>query len=482
MKQVWFANGLAWMGLIGMAGAAELPFEREKTLVVESVERQHEALVEAANQVWAYAETALRETRSSEVLASYLEGQGFRVTRGVAGMPTAFVAEFGSGPPVIGILGEYDALPDLSQKAQPVKEPLAAGAAGHGCGHNLFGAASAGAATAVKELMRREGLAGTIRFYGTPAEEAVGGKIYMVKAGLFDDADVVLAWHPDTGNKADIQSSQAIVDFKVRFHGRAAHAAYDPWNGRSALDAVSLFTHGIDLMREHVKPTVRIHYVIDRGGSVPNVVPELAGVWIWIRDSRRDGVASVFERARKIASGVAEATETTSEVIIEGGDYETLPNRAGGLLMYENLQWLGPIEYTDQEQAFARELQRNAGVPEEGIDGSIEEWRETADDPEGGSTDVGDVSWVVPVVNMTATTAPKDVPWHGWAVVASGGMSIGHKGMMLAAKAMAATAVDLFLNPEARAEVVAEFKEKTKGHTYQSFVTRDKPPLPEGPK
>ncbi len=463
---------------LGMQTAADPPHLPLKQAAVESIEAESDALAELADRIWEYAETALRERRSAAVLSDYLEGKGFRVQRGVAGMPTAFVAEYGSGRPVIGILGEYDALPGLSQKAQPEKEPLEAGAGGHGCGHNLFGPASAGAAVALRELIEAGRLTGTVRFYGTPAEEAVGGKVYMVKAGLFDDVDAALAWHPNTENEADVQSSQAIADFKVDFFGRAAHAAFDPWNGRSALDGADLFIHALNLMREHVKPTVRIHYVIESGGRVPNIVPEEATVWCWVRDSSRAGVSHLLERVKKAAAGAAQATETTHRFTLQAGDYEVLPNRAGGLLMYRNLQWLGPIDYSDEEQEFARTLQRNAGVEPEGLDGSIQPWRETAADPEGGSTDVGDVSWVVPVINMTATTAPVGVPWHGWAVVASGGTSIGHKGMMLAAKSMAATAVDLFADPDALAGVRREFEEKTAGHVYQSFVTADTPPLP----
>ena len=241
------------------ASASQIALEGEKKEIVESVEAHRQELIRISDQVWAHAEIALREEASAEVLAAYLESQGFTLRRGVAGMPTAFVAEYGAGAPVIGIMGEYDALPGLSQKVSSVKEPLEEGAAGHGCGHNLFGAASAGAAVAVKEAIAAHRFAGTIRFYGTPAEEDIGGKVYMVKAGLFDDVDVALAWHPLTKNEADIQSSQAIVDFKVNFFGKTAHAAFDPWNGRSALDGLDLLIHALNLMREHVRPSVRIH-------------------------------------------------------------------------------------------------------------------------------------------------------------------------------------------------------------------------------
>jgi aminobenzoyl-glutamate utilization protein B len=246
----------------------------------------------------AVRQTALRETRSSKLLADYAEKQGFQVERGVAGMPTAFLATYGEGRPVIGIMGEYDALPGLSQKAQTVKEPLEEGAGGHGCGHNLFGAASLGAAVAIKELIDAEKLQGTIRFYGTPAEESVGGKLYMVREGLFDDVDVALAWHPSNEIRADTKSSQALVDFVVEFRGQAAHAAYDPWNGRSALDALELFTHALNQMREHVRPTVRMHYSILEGGDVPNVIPERARLWCWLRDSRHEGVDDLLVSPR----------------------------------------------------------------------------------------------------------------------------------------------------------------------------------------
>jgi aminobenzoyl-glutamate utilization protein B len=231
-------------------------------------------------------------------------------------------------------------------------------------------------------------------------------------------------------------------------------------------------------MREHVRPTVRIHYVILDGGRVPNIVPEKATLWCWVRDSKRDGVQSVLDWTRKAAEGAALATETTSKLIIEGGDYEVLPNREGGQLMYENMKWIGPITYTEEEQSFARAMQKSVGISEKGIDGSVRDWRETAKDPEGGSTDVGDVSWVVPVINMTAVTAPAGVPWHSWAVVASSAHSIGHKGMIFAAKALGTTAIDVLLDSEARGSVIDEFEEKKEGHQYQSFIPEDRPPLP----
>ncbi len=458
------------------AGGADV---KKKEAAVALIEKRKAELTELSDQVWAFAETALREHKSAKLLADYAEKQGFRVTRGVAGMPTAFIASYGEGQPVIGVLGEYDALPGISQKAQPTKEALVAGAPGHGCGHNLFGAASLGAAIAVKELIAAGQLRGTIRFYGTPAEESVGGKVYMARDGIFKDVDVMLAWHPADETRADTESTQAIVDFVVEFRGKAAHAAADPWNGRSAVDGAELFLNGVNMLREHVRPTVRMHYTIVSGGDVPNVVPEYAKVWMWVRDSKREGVEDVMARVREIARGAGIMAGVESELTVQGGDYELLVNMAGARLLDANLRWLGPISYTQAEQDFAREIQRATNKPTVGLDGAIQPLKETPGDPEGGSTDVGDVSWVVPTLHVSVTTAPKDTPWHSWAVVASGGMSIGHKGMMLAAKTLAATMVDLFEDAETRKAIRAEFDAATKGHAYKPYVPAGAPPLPK---
>ncbi|MEE9470889.1 MAG: amidohydrolase, partial [Gemmatimonadota bacterium] len=431
-----------------------------------------------SDRIWAFAETALRETRSAALLADYAEQQGFEVARGVAGMPTAFVATYGKGRPIIGVLGEYDALPGISQKAVATKEPLEAGAGGHGCGHNLFGAASLGAALAVKELIAAGDLEGTVRFYGTPAEEAIGGKVYMARDGLFDDLDIALAWHPDTKTRADTQGSQAILDLTVEFRGKAAHAAYDPWNGRSAVDGLELFTHGLNMMREHVRPTVRMHYAIQNGGDVPNVIPEYARLWCWLRDSRRTGVEEVLDRVRDIARGAALMAGVEAEVSVTGGNYEMLVNVAGARLMHSNLSWLGPIEYSEDEQRFARAIQEATEVERKGLDGSIQPLQDPLQDPPGGSTDVADVSWIVPMLNLTVTTAPDGAPWHSWAVVAPGGMSIGHKGLLHAARAMAATMVDLFEDPATRQAIREEFEAKTRGHRYRSYLPDGPPPVP----
>jgi aminobenzoyl-glutamate utilization protein B len=449
-----------------------------KDVVVKSVESHQQELIKISDAIWGYAETALREHKSSKELADYAEKQGFRVTRGVAQMPTAFIAEYGSGKPIIGIMGEYDALPGISQKAQPTKEALQTGAGGHGCGHNLFGAGSLGAAVAIKELIQAGKLKGTIRFYGTPAEESVGGKIYMARDGLFNDVDVCLDWHPDVETTALTQSSQAMVDFIVEFKGKAAHAAADPWNGRSAVDGMELFLDGVNMLREHVKPSVRMHYAIKAGGDVPNVVPEYAKVWMWVRDSKRDGVEAVFARVKDIAKGAALMAGVESTITVQTGDYELLVNRTGAAALQKNLERLGPIVYTPEEIAFAKKIQEVSGGEQIGLNGAIQPLKETKADPNGGSTDVGDISWIVPEITLVATTAPDNTAWHGWSVVACAGMSIGHKGMLLASKALAMTMVDLFENEQLRKDVRAEFEKKRNGHVYKAYIPDGPPPIP----
>jgi aminobenzoyl-glutamate utilization protein B len=423
------------------------------------------------------AETAFEEDDSANILADYAEKNGFTVDRGVAGIPTAFTAVYGSGKPVISVLGEFDALPGISQKAQPEKEPLNEGAAGHGCGHNLFGAASLGAAIAVKELMEAGKINGTIKFLGTPAEEKFFGKIWMVREGLWDDVDVNLSWHPSAETEADVQSSLALVDFKVEFYGQAAHASGDPWNGRSASDALELYTTGINYYREHVKPTVRIHYHIQDGGQVVNVVPDYAKLWVRVRDTKRSGMMPVYERVQEMAEGAAIMANVKHKISLISGIYETLVNRAGGELMQNNLELLGPLTYTDEETAFGKKIQEATGKPQVGMESEIKPFQETKENPGGGSTDVGDVSWNVPNINLGVTVAPKDTPWHSWAVVACGGMSIGHKGMVHAAKALGMTAVDLFDNPKKVEEIKAEFKERKGEEVYEPIIPDGPPPI-----
>jgi aminobenzoyl-glutamate utilization protein B len=460
----------------------QVPFINEKQVTAASIEKHQADLIDLSNQVWKFAETALRETKSSKVLGDYAEKQGFKVERGVAGMPTAFIATFGQEKPIIGILGEFDALPGISQKVSPVKEALQEGAPGHGCGHNLFGAASLGAAIAIKEMIESGKLKGTIRFYGTPAEESVGGKVYMAREGLFKDLDVCLAWHPATEISSDTDSTQAIVDLIVEFKGKAAHAAFDPWNGRSAVDGLEIFTHALNMMREHVKPTVRMHYVIVKGGDVPNVVPEYAKLWLWLRDSKRTGVEDLLKRVRKISDGAALAADVESKLTIQTGDYELHVNFTGQRILYNNLKWMPPLKFTEEEQQFAKQIQKATDVPQTGLKTEVKPFNEHPGDPEGGSTDVGDVSWIVPTIHLSVTTAPDKAPWHAWPVVACGGMSIGHKGLIYASKALAATMVDLYMDPANREKIRKEFEDSTKGTTYKGYIPDGPPPVPEDVK
>ncbi|QBA63932.1 amidohydrolase [Muriicola soli] len=448
-----------------------------KKAIVESIEQHKTRLIQISDSIWAQAETAFEEDDSSKILADYAEANGFTVERGVAEMPTAFVATYGSGKPVISVLGEFDALPGISQKAQPTKSPLEEGAAGHGCGHNLFGTASLGAAIAVKELIEKGELKGTVKFFGTPAEEKFFGKIWMVKEGLWDDVDVNLSWHPGAKTEADVQSTLALIDFKVEFFGQAAHASADPWNGRSASDALELYTTGINYYREHIKPTVRIHYHIQDGGQVVNVVPDYSRLWVRVRDTKRIGMMPVYERVRAMAEGAAILANVDYKISLISGIYEVLVNRAGGEVMQKNLELLGPISYTDEETAFGRRIQEETGKPMVGMASEISPLEKTKENPGGGSTDVGDVSWNVPNINLSVTVAPKDTPWHSWAVVACGGMSIGHKGMVHAAKALGMTMADLFENPKMVEKIKSEYKERKGNEVYEPMIPDGPPPI-----
>ncbi len=448
-----------------------------KKAIVASVEAHKDKLIAISDSIWALAETAFEEDDSAEILASYAEKNGFNVQRGVAGMPTAFVATYGSGRPIISVLGEFDALPGISQKAQPTKSPLNEGAAGHGCGHNLFGAGSLGAAIAVKEMIESGKIKGTVKFFGTPSEEKYFGKIWMVREGLWDDVDVNVSWHPGPNTEADVQSTLALVDFKVEFYGQAAHASGDPWNGRSASDALELYTTGINYYREHVKPTVRIHYHIQDGGQVVNVVPDYSKLWVRVRDTKREGMMPVYERVMAMAEGAAIMANVDHKISLISGIYEVLVNRKGGEIMQKNLEMLGPISYTEEEIDFGKKIQEETGKPQVGLDSNIKPLEVTKEHPGGGSTDVGDVSWNVPNINLSVTVAPKDTPWHSWAVVACGGMSIGHKGMVYAAKAMGMTMLDLFENPSMVEAVKDEYRERKGETVYEAIVPEGPPPI-----
>ena len=467
--------------LIGLT-LVPLKAQNKKALkkeVIASVETQKDELITVSDKIWAAAEIAFQEKVSSQTLIDYARANGFDVEVGVAETPTAFVATYGSGKPVIGILGEFDALPGISQKTVPEKTPYKKGAAGHGCGHNMYGTASLGAAVAIKNLIAEGKLKGTVKFFGTPAEEKFFGKLWMARAGLFDDLDACLDWHPADTTAADVQSSLALVDFKVEFFGQTAHASADPWNGRSASDALELYTHGINSFREHVKPTVRIHYHIQDGGQVVNVVPDYSRIWVRVRDTKREGMNEVYEHVKKMAEGAAIMADVDYEINLISGIHEILPNRAGGVAVQENLETLGPLSYTSEELDFAYKIQEATSKPKLGINGKITPLKPTAEHPMGGSTDVGDVSFLVPVVRLGVTVAPEGTPWHSWAVVACGGMSIGHKGMVYAAKALSMSMVDLYTDSKLLQKVKDEFKTRKGNYQYSPMLPQGPPPIGE---
>ena len=472
---------LLFLGILLPLSAQKKKLTKNKKALIASVEKHKAELIKISDEIWAAAETAFEETKSAALLADYAEKQGFTVERGVADIPTAFVATYGSGSPVISVLGEFDALPGISQKAQPTKSPLVEGGAGHGCGHNLFGAGSLGAAIAIKELIEAGKIKGTVKFFGTPSEEKFFGKIWMVKAGLWDDVDVNISWHPGARTMADVQSSLSLIDFKVEFFGQAAHAAMDPWNGRSASDALELYASGINYYREHIKPTVRIHYHIQDGGQVVNVVPDYSRIWVRVRDTKRSGMLPVYERVREMAQGAAILANVDYKISLISGIYEVLVNREGGKIMQNNLEILGPIEYTEEEQDFAKKIQTATSKQPFGMANVIAPLAETRENPGGGSTDVGDVSWNVPNINLSVTTAPFGTPWHSWAVVACSGMSIGHKGMIYSSKAMSMTMLDLFENPDLVKKVKAEYKERKGNEVYEAMIDGP-PPIPNKKK
>ena len=448
-----------------------------KKELLNSIEEKSGELITMSDNIWHAAEVAFREEKSAEYLINYAKQNGFDVDSDLAGMPTAFTATYGEGSPVIGIIGEFDALPGLSQTTAPYKNELTEGGAGHGCGHNLFGTASLGAAVAIKELIEKGSLKGTVKYFGTPAEEKFFGKLWMIREGVFDNVDVVMDWHPADKTEANVQPSLALVDFMVEFTGQASHASVDPWNARSASDALELYTHGINSYREHIKPSVRIHYHIQDAGQVVNVVPDYSRIWVRVRDITRDGLVPVYEQVRKMAGGASIMANVDHKISLISGIHDLLPNRTGGAVMQKNLETLGDIQYSEEEIKFALEMQENNGKPKIGIDGKIRPLRETLESPGGGSTDVGDVSYNVPVVSLAATTAPKGVPWHSWSVVASSGMSIGHKGMLHATKALGMTMVDIFKDENLRKQIKKEFDERIGDYKYDPFLDPGPPPI-----
>ncbi len=465
---------------VSAAAEADERMERGKRTAREWIDSHRTGFEEAALAIHGFAETRLGEYRSAELLAAMLERGGFRVERGVADMPTAFVAEFGSGAPVIGLLAEYDALPGLSQKAGATgKEPVADGGPGHGCGHNLLGTSAVAAALALREVMEREKIGGTVKLFGCPAEEGTLGKVYMAKAGVFHGVDACFAWHPGTLNNARTGSSLAKNELEVVFRGKTAHAAAGPWNGRSALDAVELMSVGVNYLREHIEDQVRIHSVITDGGSAPNIVPDRAAAWYYVRDRDRRRLEEVYRRVIACAEGAALMTGTTLEVNVITGVYEYLPNRTLSAVLDRALRETGAPSFTGDQQEFARGVQRTLGLPETGMSTEIEPFGN--DRNSGASTDVADVSWIIPTSGeLTVATVPRGAPGHHWAVTSSSGSPAGLAGMMVAAKVLATGGVEALLNPEVIRGAKAEFAEKTKGFTYRSAIPDgQKPPVPE---
>ena len=449
---------------------------RIKKEITKSIDKHQDAMIAVSDQIWEAAETSLEEYKSSDYLIQFAEQNGFKVEKGVAGIPTAFTATYGTGKPVIGILGEFDANAGISQKKQPTREARIPGGAGHGCGHNLFGTASLGAAIAIKEQIEEGTLKGTVVFYGTPAEETIFAKVWMAREGLFDDLDVCMDWHPGDGIEAATQSSKALVDFRVKFYGSSSHASSDPWNGKSAVDAMELYTTGLNYYREHIKPTARIHYHIEKAGDVVNVVPDFAQIWTRLRENDRPNVDVLYERAKKIAEGAALMAGVHYEIQLISGIYEIQVNRTGAEVMQDNIETLGPITYTDSEVAYANTILKETNKPQEGLDGEIYPLRPSLP-AQGGSTDVGDVSQLVPTIRMTATVASKGGPWHSWAVVACTGMSIGHKGMLYASKALGMTMVDLFKDPALIKRIKEDFKNNKTNSSYDPRIPKGPPSL-----
>lgn len=439
-----------------------------------------------AYDIWQHPETALKETYASELLSKELEQGGFTVKRDIAQMPTAFLATWGEGSPVIGILAEYDALPGLSQKVTSIKEPIVEGAPGHACGHNLFGVGCLGAAFAVKKEMERQHMNGTIKFFGCPAEETLVGKIFMAKEGLFDDLDAAITWHPMYANTPWNSGSNALNSFKLNFHGTSAHAGSNPEMGRSALDAVMLTDVGINYLREHIVQEARIHCVVTNGGLAPNIVPDFSQVWYYVRAPRRAQVEEIYPRVLDIAKGAALMTGTSVDVDFITGGYEYLPNYIINNIVLEKMRVAGPLRFSDEEKEFAGKLRDTLdksviddtitgyGLPVEDIGNPLCEkilagvGGLSKGNVRKGSTDVGDVSHITPTGQFTTCCKPIGVAGHSWQNTAAAGSSIGTKGMILAAKTMALTVLELLDNKDMLRAARYEFRTSTSGSPYRS--------------
>jgi aminobenzoyl-glutamate utilization protein B len=446
----------------------------EKPALFESINRRDEAVWKVAHDIWSFAEPGYQETKSSAALREMLKASGFLIESKIGGIPTAFTATVGTGTPVIGILGEFDALPGLSQAAVPYREPVKEGGYGHGCGHHLFGAASASAAIAIAEQIKAGTIRGTVRYYGCPAEEGGSGKVFMAQAGAFKDCDAVLHWHPGHENSAGDRSTLARMAVKFRFHGKAAHAAAAPEQGRSALDAVALTNYAAELMREHTPDQSRIHHVITAGGRAPNVIPDFAEVYYYIRHPEGEVVRKLYERLVLCAKAGALATETRLEIRFEGGIREILPNNSLSQVTMQNLKKICDLEYDEAETEFALKLQATLDSPRQ-----LSSIREI-DDKSGtigkGSTDVGDVSWQVPTTGFTTACWVPGTPAHSWQAVAAGGSSIGRKGLNLAARVLAASAWDLFTTPDLLRDGKLEHARRIGDQGYRSLMVKGQKP------
>jgi aminobenzoyl-glutamate utilization protein B len=431
--------------------------------------------IEVSDAVWGFSETSLKETKSAALLASVLEKEGFTVTRGVAGMPTAFVATAGSGTPVIGILAEYDALPGLSQVAgETAKKPAVEGAPGHGCGHNLLGTAAVAAAVATNRQRIEGKLPGTIRLFGTPAEEQIIGKIFMLRDGIFGGTDVVLSWHPGSSNYLYTPSRLAITAIDVEFFGKTAHAAAAPWLGRSALDALEVFDHAIALMREHVLPTARMHRVIKDGGVAANIIPDYARVQYFVRDATGASMNEMLGRVRQAAEGAALATETRSKVTLLATTREPVYNVVLSRVMQKELEHVGAPPFDAADAEFAKAIQKELGFEARGLAQDV-----TPFGPghgETASSDIGEVSAAFPLAELSVATRPLGTPAHHWAQTTCASVATGKKGMLVAAKVLAASAVDLLKDPASVAAAKAELVKATDGKPYVSPLTPDQKP------
>lgn len=435
----------------------------------QAVEQVRPTIERLASELWQLSEISLQEVKSARLVMDILQSEGFTITsKGTEGVPTAFIAEWGTGKPLLGVLIEYDALPGLGNEAVPYREARKDSVtSGHGCGHNLLGSAAVGTALALKNLMAEHQLPGTLRVYGCAAEETEGAKVFMARAGLFDELDAVLHWHPGADASVSNYRSAAIDSIKVEFFGKAAHAGGSPWLGRSALHAAELFCHGVNLMREHVEPTARIHYVIEKGGEAPNVVTDYTRIRLYVRDVDRAHVHASSTWILQIAEGAAKATQTRADARVYFGLYDLLPNVPLATRMQTHLERIGVPEYTAEETAFAEEIQRNFGVEPQGMAKEVE-----ALPPDtlafGFSTDVGDVSWSVPTMGCGMPTMPLGVSVHTWAATACHGMSIGRKGAVQAARLLTATGIDILLDPELRRAARADFERRVQGQPYVS--------------